>query len=180
MTLYDAYGREVDTGMLREEQAAPTMAGVRNIYSVMHPSIGLTPERLSHILRAGGNRGSVSVSRTGRGNRRKGSALPGRARHPQECGRATGCDCARDFEFGGGSARGGDGAGDDLRRADTARQRAVRHSRRGGQGIFGDRDNVGYVWERMVSRTVEVARPALVCVRLDIGRGNPGADAQGR
>ena len=51
MTLYDAYGREVDTGMLRGEQAAPTMAGVRNIYSVMHPSIGLTPERLSGILR---------------------------------------------------------------------------------------------------------------------------------
>ena len=50
MTLYDAYGREVDTGMLREEQAAPTMAGVRNIYSVMHPSIGLTPERLTEIL----------------------------------------------------------------------------------------------------------------------------------
>jgi phage gp29-like protein len=50
MTLYDAYGREVDTGMLREEQAAPTMAGVRNIYSVMHPSIGLTPERLTAIL----------------------------------------------------------------------------------------------------------------------------------
>src|SRR6202521_5884490 len=51
MTLYDAYGREVDTGMLREEQAAPTMAGVRNIYSGMHPSMGLTPERLSGILR---------------------------------------------------------------------------------------------------------------------------------
>jgi phage gp29-like protein len=51
MTLYDAYGREVDTGMLREEQAGPTMAGVRNIYSVMHPSVGLTPERLSRILR---------------------------------------------------------------------------------------------------------------------------------
>ena len=50
MTLYDAYGREVDTGMLREEQAAPTMAGVRNIFSVMHPSIGLTPERLTGIL----------------------------------------------------------------------------------------------------------------------------------
>jgi phage gp29-like protein len=51
MTLYDAYGREVDTAMLREEQAGPTMAGVRNIYSVMHPSVGLTPERLSGILR---------------------------------------------------------------------------------------------------------------------------------
>jgi phage gp29-like protein len=50
MTLYDTYGREVDTGMLREEQAAPTMAGVRNIYSVMHPSIGLTPERLTAVL----------------------------------------------------------------------------------------------------------------------------------
>ncbi|HKN11998.1 MAG TPA: DUF935 domain-containing protein [Candidatus Binatus sp.] len=50
MTLYDVYGREVDTGMLREEQAAPTMTGVRNIYSVMHPAIGLTPERLTAIL----------------------------------------------------------------------------------------------------------------------------------
>src|SRR5271169_295568 len=51
MKLYDVYGRKVDTGMLREEQAAPTMAGVRNIYSVMHPSAGLTPERLTAILR---------------------------------------------------------------------------------------------------------------------------------
>jgi phage gp29-like protein len=51
MALFDAYGREVDTGKLKEEQAAPTMAGVRNIYSVMHPSAGLTPDRLSGILR---------------------------------------------------------------------------------------------------------------------------------
>jgi phage gp29-like protein len=51
MTLYDAYGREVDTARLREEQAAATMTGVRNIYSVMHPSAGLTPEKLSAILR---------------------------------------------------------------------------------------------------------------------------------
>lgn len=51
MKLYDAFGREVDTGRLREEQAAPTMAGIRNIYSVMHPAAGLTPERLSQILR---------------------------------------------------------------------------------------------------------------------------------
>lgn len=50
MTLYDAYGREVDTQLLRGEQAAPTLAGVRNIYSVMHPSIGLTPFRLTEIL----------------------------------------------------------------------------------------------------------------------------------
>src|SRR5438132_6558375 len=50
-TIYDAYGRAVDINRLSEEQAAPTMAGVRNIYSVMHPSIGLTPERLTAILR---------------------------------------------------------------------------------------------------------------------------------
>ncbi|HEV2169744.1 MAG TPA: DUF935 family protein [Candidatus Binatus sp.] len=50
MTLYDAFGREVDTGVLRQEQAAQTMAGVRNIYSVMHQSIGLTPHRLTEIL----------------------------------------------------------------------------------------------------------------------------------
>src|SRR6202171_1189549 len=51
MKLYDAYGREVDTAQLRDEQAAPTMAGVRNIYSVMHPSTGLTPEKLIAIQR---------------------------------------------------------------------------------------------------------------------------------
>ncbi|MGH7779753.1 MAG: DUF935 domain-containing protein [Candidatus Binataceae bacterium] len=51
MMLYDAYGREVETGSLRSEQAAPTMAGIRNIFSVMHPSAGLTPERLATILR---------------------------------------------------------------------------------------------------------------------------------
>src|ERR1700688_4922168 len=51
MTLYDAYGREVDTAQLRDEQAAPTMAGVRNIYSMMHPSAGLTPEKLIAIQR---------------------------------------------------------------------------------------------------------------------------------
>ena len=51
MTLYDAFGREVDVSRLQEEQAAPTMSGVRNIYSSMHPSAGLTPERLTQILR---------------------------------------------------------------------------------------------------------------------------------
>jgi len=51
MKLYDAYGREVDTEQLRDEQAAPTMAGVRNIYSMMHPSVGLTPEKLIAIQR---------------------------------------------------------------------------------------------------------------------------------
>ena len=51
MNLYDAYGREVDLARLHEEQAAPTMSGVRNIYSSMHPSVGLTPERLTQILR---------------------------------------------------------------------------------------------------------------------------------
>ena len=51
MKLLDSFGREVDLDRLREEQAAPTMTGVRNIYSTMHPSIGLTPERLAQILR---------------------------------------------------------------------------------------------------------------------------------
>lgn len=50
MALYDAYGRLVEPTLLKEEQAGPTMAGVRNIYSVMHASAGLTPERLTAIL----------------------------------------------------------------------------------------------------------------------------------
>jgi phage gp29-like protein len=49
--LYDAYGRPVDTGLLKETQAAPTWGGVRNIYSSMHPEAGLTPEGLTAILR---------------------------------------------------------------------------------------------------------------------------------
>ncbi len=51
MKLYDAYGREVETARLRDEQAAPTLTGVRNVFSGMHPSAGLTPERLAAILR---------------------------------------------------------------------------------------------------------------------------------
>src|SRR5579871_3872138 len=50
MKLYDAYGREVETARLREEQAAATVAGVRNIYAVAHPAVGLTPERLASLL----------------------------------------------------------------------------------------------------------------------------------
>jgi phage gp29-like protein len=49
--LYDAYGREIVFEALREEQAAPTLAGIRNIYSVIDDSIGLTPEKAVGILR---------------------------------------------------------------------------------------------------------------------------------
>lgn len=51
MTLYDAYGRAVDTARLKEQQAAAEFAGIRNIYSVIHPAAALTPERLAAILR---------------------------------------------------------------------------------------------------------------------------------
>src|SRR5216683_6767302 len=51
MTLYDAYGRAVAIERLREEQAGPTIAGVRNIYSISHPAVGLTPEKLAGLLR---------------------------------------------------------------------------------------------------------------------------------
>src|SRR5260370_20626227 len=51
MTLYAAYGRAVAVERLREEQAGPTIAGVRNIYSISHPAAGLTPEKLAGLLR---------------------------------------------------------------------------------------------------------------------------------
>jgi phage gp29-like protein len=50
-TLLDAYGRAIVYEALREEQAAPTLAGIRNIYSVIDDSIGLTPEKAVGILR---------------------------------------------------------------------------------------------------------------------------------
>src|SRR5260370_9196544 len=39
---------------------------------------------------------------------------------------------------------------------------------------------MGYHWARMVSRTIEVARPALVRIRLDIRRRDSGAHLEMR
>ena len=50
--IFDAYGREIDTGLLKREQAFPTLAGIRNVFSSLWPSVGLTPEKLTGILRA--------------------------------------------------------------------------------------------------------------------------------
>jgi phage gp29-like protein len=51
VTLFDAYGREIVFEALREEQAGPTLVGIRNIYSIIDDSIGLTPEKAVGILR---------------------------------------------------------------------------------------------------------------------------------
>ncbi|UJX43045.1 DUF935 domain-containing protein [Desulfovibrio sp. JY] len=50
-TLYDHLGRPVDTGRLKEEEAGPTVTGVRQVLSG-HPAAGLTPGRLARLLRA--------------------------------------------------------------------------------------------------------------------------------
>jgi phage gp29-like protein len=50
-TLYDYLGRPVDLGRLREEEAGPTVCGVRQVLSG-HPAQGLTPVRLARLLRA--------------------------------------------------------------------------------------------------------------------------------
>ena|ERR1700756_1958170 len=49
--LTDSYGRAVVPELLREEQAAPTLLGLRNIYSIIDDSINLTPEKVIGILR---------------------------------------------------------------------------------------------------------------------------------
>jgi len=50
--LLDAYGREIRPELLKIEQAAPTLAGVRNIFSSSYPADSLTPEKLTGILRS--------------------------------------------------------------------------------------------------------------------------------
>ncbi|MFC5037210.1 DUF935 domain-containing protein [Tianweitania sediminis] len=50
MPLLDAYGRPIDIRALKQEQAAPTSAGVRR-HDAMHPAAGLTPGRLARLLR---------------------------------------------------------------------------------------------------------------------------------
>lgn len=48
--LLDQYGRPIDLTRLREEQAEPTVSGVRNVLSG-HPAQGLTPAKLTRLLR---------------------------------------------------------------------------------------------------------------------------------
>jgi len=50
-TIYDHLLRPVDTAALKQEQAAPTVRGVRRPYSGAHPASGLTPDRLGRLLR---------------------------------------------------------------------------------------------------------------------------------
>lgn len=49
-TWFDAYGRKVEIGRLREEQAAPATRAVRQTYA-NHPAAGLTPGKLAALLR---------------------------------------------------------------------------------------------------------------------------------
>ena len=48
--LLDAYGRPINTAVLKTEQGAPTTRGVRR-HDAMHPAAGLTPGRLARVLR---------------------------------------------------------------------------------------------------------------------------------
>jgi phage gp29-like protein len=49
--ILDAYGRPIVFEALQEEQAAATLAGIRNIYSVIDDSVNLTPQKAVGILR---------------------------------------------------------------------------------------------------------------------------------
>ncbi len=49
--LYAPNGDVLDRGTLKEEQAGPTVAGLRNIYSTIHIAAGITPEKLASVLR---------------------------------------------------------------------------------------------------------------------------------
>ncbi|MGD9610469.1 MAG: DUF935 domain-containing protein [Desulfovibrionaceae bacterium] len=50
-TLYDYLGRPVEMDRLKDEEAGPTVTGVRQVLSG-HPAQGLTPVRLARLLRA--------------------------------------------------------------------------------------------------------------------------------
>ena len=111
----------------------------------MHPSIGLTPERLTGILQQAEFGDPYLYLELAEEMEEKDLHYLAVLGTRKNAVAQLDLDRAGSVERRGRSARGRDGARDDLRRADTARQRAVRYSRRGGQGILGDRDNVGYL-----------------------------------
>lgn len=49
VTLYDPRGNKIDLGRLKEEQSAPSLRSVRQVFS-SSPSQGLTPQRLANIF----------------------------------------------------------------------------------------------------------------------------------
>jgi len=49
VTLYDPRGNKIDLGQLKEEQSAPSLRSVRQVFS-SSPSRGLTPQHLANIL----------------------------------------------------------------------------------------------------------------------------------
>lgn len=51
-TLYDHLGRPVDLTALRREHGAPSLTGIRTVWSGETVAQGLTPERLARVLRA--------------------------------------------------------------------------------------------------------------------------------
>lgn len=50
VTLYDPQGNKIDRGRLKEEESAPSLRSVRQVFSG-YPSSGLTPQRLANIFR---------------------------------------------------------------------------------------------------------------------------------
>lgn len=50
VTLYDPNGRKIDLGALRQEESAPSLRSVRQVFS-SNPSNGLTPQRLASIFK---------------------------------------------------------------------------------------------------------------------------------
>jgi len=50
VTLFDAHGRPIQRNNLKEEESAPSMRGVRQVFS-SYPSSGITPQGLASILR---------------------------------------------------------------------------------------------------------------------------------
>lgn len=49
VTLYDAHNRPIQRDALKEEESAPSMRGVRQVFS-NYPSSGITPQRMANIL----------------------------------------------------------------------------------------------------------------------------------
>ena len=157
MKLYDAYGREVDTEQLRDQQAAPTMAGVRNIYSMMHPSVGLTPEKLIAIQREAEAGDPYLYLELAEEMEEKDLHYLAVISTRKQAVASAELIVTAGFRSGRGPTRGRPGARLRRRRRVRSRERAVRHPRRDRQGLLGDRDHLGHGGPRMDPQAAGVA-----------------------
>ena len=180
MKLYDAFGREVETAACATSRPRRPWPASATSISSMHPSVGLTPERLAAILREAEFGDPFLYLELAEEMEEKDLHYLAVLDTRKQAVAQTRSARAAGVGVGGGPARG--------RRWCASAAGTARSDRHGDRDML-DAIGKGFsateiIWDtfgsRMVSAPAALARSALVHVRLGFRRGTAGAHAAQR